>query len=298
MHLTLLGFLWAVHLPDGVLTTPWLIGGFAVAAILMLIGGWRVRDDEIPKIALLTAAFFVASLVHVPIPAGPRAHLLLNGLLGIVLGPRVALAIPIGLFLQATLFGHGGFSTLGVNACVMTLPALLAWGLFQALQRLPWIRHPFVRLAFVSLSVMMVLFTVVYSVALLATNPIGELASLNTQDADAIVFHPLSAGLILIASLAVGWWESRLENRPEFALGLLIGELAVLATILLNSLALLYGGEADWHTLALVTVVVHLPIAVIEGIILGFIVGFLARVKPDLLGWKLEKQPCQPGTGV
>jgi hypothetical protein len=31
--------------------------------------------------------------------------------------------------------------------------------------------------------------------------------------------------------------------------------------------------------------VAHLPIAVIEGIILGFTVGFLARVKPALLGW-------------
>ena len=48
-----------------------------------------------------------------------------------VLGWRAGLAIPVGLFLQAVLLGHGGISTLGVNACVMTLPALAAGGLFR-----------------------------------------------------------------------------------------------------------------------------------------------------------------------
>src|SRR5205085_10423419 len=121
--------LWAVHISDGVLTGPWCVGGFLVAALLAVLGAERIRDEEIPRVALLTAAFFVASLIHLPV--GPTsAHLLLNGLVGVVLGRRAGLAIPVGLFLQAALIGHGGFSTLGINACVMTLPALLAWWLF------------------------------------------------------------------------------------------------------------------------------------------------------------------------
>lgn len=132
--------LWAVHLSDGVLTWPWWAGGLAVAGLLALLAAWRIRDEEIPQIALLTAAFFVASLIHVRI--GPTsAHLLLNGLVGVVLGRRAALAIPVGLFLQAVLIGHGGLLTLGVNSCVMVLPALLAWQMFPVLLRVPFLKR-------------------------------------------------------------------------------------------------------------------------------------------------------------
>src|SRR5215470_1656697 len=91
--------LWAVHIPQNVLSEPWWLGGYAVAAVLAVVGAWGIREEEIPRVAVLTAAFFVATLIHVPVPAGPRAHLLLNGLLGVVLGPRAALAVPLGLFL-------------------------------------------------------------------------------------------------------------------------------------------------------------------------------------------------------
>ena len=86
------GLLWAVHISDGILSTPWTAAGFAVMALLMIPACFRVRDEEIPRIALLTAAFFVASLIHIRV--GPTScHLLLNGLLGVILGRRAALAI-------------------------------------------------------------------------------------------------------------------------------------------------------------------------------------------------------------
>ena len=132
--------LWAVHISDGILAWPWWSGGFALAAVLVLIGAWRIRDEEIPHIALLTAAFFVASLIHVRVPP-TSVHLLLNGLVGVVLGRRAALAIPVGLFLQAALVGHGGYSTLGINSCIMVLPALLAWQMFALLQCIPFLRR-------------------------------------------------------------------------------------------------------------------------------------------------------------
>jgi cobalt/nickel transport system permease protein len=139
--LAMLGLpLWAVHIDDGVLAWPWWSGGFAVTGILALFGAWRIRDEEIPQIAILTAAFFVASLIHVPVPP-TSVHLLLNGLVGVILGRRAALAIPLGLFLQAALLGHGGLFALGVNSCILLLPALLAWQTFALLQRVPLLRR-------------------------------------------------------------------------------------------------------------------------------------------------------------
>ena len=50
MTVASLGLIWAIHLPDGLLTVPWLAGGFVIAGVLALIGSWRVRDEEIPRI--------------------------------------------------------------------------------------------------------------------------------------------------------------------------------------------------------------------------------------------------------
>src|SRR5437899_8098412 len=132
--------LWAVHISDSILAWPWLGGGFALAVVLAVLGSWRIRDEEIARVALLTAAFFVASSIHVRVPS-TSVHLLLNGLVGVVLGRRAALAIPVGLFLQAALIGHGGFTTLGINSCVMVIPALLARQVFVVLERLGGLRR-------------------------------------------------------------------------------------------------------------------------------------------------------------
>jgi hypothetical protein len=69
-------------------------------------------------------------------------------------------------------------------------------------------------------------------------------------------------------------------------LGLLVGELSVLTAIVLHCGVLILGGENDWQVWALIDLIVHLPIAVLEGVILGSTVAFLARVKPEMLGWR------------
>ncbi len=127
--------LWAVHILDGVLTWPWVVGGFLGAAALCWWGMRRLREEEIARIAVLSSAFFVASLIHVPTLAPTSVHLLLNGLVGVLLGPRSAMAILLALFLQAVLVGHGGLTTLGVNTCIMALPALGSWAVFVSLRR-------------------------------------------------------------------------------------------------------------------------------------------------------------------
>src|SRR5437588_7923516 len=103
----------AVHIADGVLGGPWVVGGFAGAAVLAAPGLVRVREEEIPRLALMTAAFFVASSIHVPLPP-TSVHLLLNGLVGLVLGPRAGLAVFVGLLFQWAFLGHGGLSTVGI----------------------------------------------------------------------------------------------------------------------------------------------------------------------------------------
>ncbi|MBB4105949.1 cobalt transporter CbiM [Allorhizobium borbori] len=112
------------HIPDGILTLPVLVGGAAVAATGVGLALRRIDDRAIPRIAILSAVFFAASLVSIPV--GPSSvHLLLAGLMGIILGPGVFPAVLVALILQAVLFGFGGLTTLGVNTVNIALPGAL-----------------------------------------------------------------------------------------------------------------------------------------------------------------------------
>ena len=114
-----------MHISEGVLEPGVLVFGALAASGGIALGLRSMKPEDIPKVALLTSAFFVASLIHVPV--GPSsAHLILNGLLGVVLGWAAFPAIFIGLALQAVLFQFGGLTTLGINTLNMALPAVLA----------------------------------------------------------------------------------------------------------------------------------------------------------------------------
>lgn len=121
-----------MHISEGVLSAPVLAGG-AVLACLGVYWGLKHADRENTVLCgLLSAAFFVASLIHVPIGPG-SAHLVLNGLLGIFLGWMAFPAILLALVFQAILFQYGGITTLGVNTFTMAFSAVLAGYLFRGL---------------------------------------------------------------------------------------------------------------------------------------------------------------------
>ncbi|MCS7020429.1 MAG: CbiM family transporter [Gemmataceae bacterium] len=200
--------LWSVHLADGVLAAPWLLAGWLGAASLLAVALWKLREEEIPRIGLLSAAFFVSSSLHIRLPVVPTSvHLLLNGLVGVLLGRRAPAAIAVGLALQYLLLAHGGLTTLGLNTCIMSLPAL-----------------------------------------------------------------------------AAAWGEQSLRHRlPAPLRGALVGGGCVAGTAVLNFLALLWGGKEEWGMLASLVLLAHLPVAGVEAIILGVLLAYLERVKPELL---------------
>ena len=124
-----------MHIPDGILPVPVTAAGYAATAVITWYSVRKINQKEnhrqdIPKASLLTAAFFVASWIHIPVPP-TSVHLVLNGLLGAVLGYFAFPAILIGLFFQAVMFQHGGLTTLGVNAMIMGLPAIIAHYIFR-----------------------------------------------------------------------------------------------------------------------------------------------------------------------
>jgi cobalt/nickel transport system permease protein len=199
----------AVHLSDGAIAQGWLLAGFAGAAVMLLVALWRIREDDIPRISVLSAAFFVGSSIHIKLAVLPTSvHLILNGLVGVILGRRAPLAVSVGLLLQFLLLNHGGLTTLGLNACIIGLPALAAGWCYPLLRRLG--------------------------------------------------LGPFTRGLLLGASAAGG-------------------------AVVLNFLVLLFGGKEDWATLAQLVLLAHLPVVLVEGLMLGVMVRYLEQVKPEML---------------
>ena len=129
-----------MHIPDGFVPPYICLTGYGITGGLTWYCLRQIdRDSQIqaniPKASLLTAAFFVASLIHIPLPPS-SIHLVLNGVMGVVLGYYAFPAILIGLFFQAVMFQHGGLSTLGINAVILGFPALAAYNLFRLRNRL------------------------------------------------------------------------------------------------------------------------------------------------------------------
>ena len=129
-----------MHIPDGMLPVEVCVAGYAGTAALTWLCIKKVRSSGedpariVSRASVMAAAFFVVSWVHIPLPP-VSVHPILAGLMGILLGWISFPAILVGLFFQAAMFGHGGFTTLGVNALSMGGAALLAWALYRILRR-------------------------------------------------------------------------------------------------------------------------------------------------------------------
>lgn len=195
-----------MHISEGVLNAKILLTGGAVAIGALTYSLSKMENRRIPKVAVMSAAFFVASLVHVPV--GPaNFHLVLIGIVGILLGWSSFPAITIALFLQAVLFGFGGLTTLGVNICIMGIPAVITYAVFYKFN-----------------------------------------------------------------------WKNHVTSS---ILGFGCGALAVFIAATLLMFVLTTTGES-FVMIAKVVFWAHLPLAVIEGIITMFVVGFLRKVRPEI----------------
>ncbi len=197
-----------MHIVDGALTLPVLAAGGAIALGGTALGLKKMDLDEIPRVGLLSAAFFLASLIHVPV--GPSSvHLILNGLVGLVLGWTAFPALLVGLLLQAVFFGFGGLVVLGVNVANIAFPAVIVY--------------------------------------LLVNKPLSRANN----------------------------------NSMFFILGFLAGSLAVGLTTGLVAVSLAFSGE-EFVPAAKLVFYTHLPLMILEGVLVGAAAVLISKVKPDM----------------
>jgi cobalt/nickel transport system permease protein len=203
-----------MHISEGYLSGPVLISGAAFAVAGTALGLKRLDYDRIAQAGIMASAFFVASLVHVPI--GPaNAHLIMNGIIGLLLGWSAFPVILVALVLQGLFFQFGGITSLGVNTTIMAVPAVVVHYLFG-----PWVLR-----------------------------------------------------------------RSRLAAAAAFGCG--AGAVALSAVIMAAALVFT---DQGFFTVAATAMAVHLPVMVIEGLVTAICIGFLAKVKPELLQMDHKKE--------
>lgn len=196
-----------MHISEGVLSWQVLAAGGALTVVGTVIGLRKLDYDQIARVGLLSAAFFVATLIHVPV--GPaNVHLTLSSIVGLLIGWGAFPAVLVGLLLQAVFFQYGGITTLGVNTLVMAGPAVLCYYLFRALLQKngPW---------------------------------------------------------SMIASFSCGF------------LTVLLSALGVALALFLT--------EENFFEIASLAVAAHVPVSIVEGIVVVFTVSFLKKVYPAML---------------
>jgi len=164
--------------------------------------------EAVPRVAVLSSALFVASLIQAPV--GPASvHLVLIGLAGVVLGWAAFPAFLVALLLQCIFFGFGGIAVLGVNTANMAIPAVVCHYVFRL------------------------------------TRP-------------------------------------RRREAMGFVGGFIAGALGIVLGALLVSLTLMTTGRA-FTAAATVIFSAHLPVAAIEGVVTGWAVALLCKVRPEVL---------------
>lgn len=115
-----------MHISDGVLSLEVASGLGAVSLALCAYSLKKIKSEDISLVASMSALFFIASFIHIPL--GPtQIHLLLIGVIGLFLKEAVFISLAIALFLQALLLGYGGLSSLGANIIIMALPAYMVF---------------------------------------------------------------------------------------------------------------------------------------------------------------------------
>jgi len=197
-----------MHISEGILSAPVLVTGAGLTATAVGYSLKKMEHKEVPKVAILSSVFFVASLIHVPV--GPSSvHLILNGVIGVLLGWAAFPAILVALALQGVLFQFGGITTLGVNTFNVALPAIICFYLFNRGIK-------------------------------------GE------------------------------------NNFIALMRAFVCGFLAVLLSGTMVVAALVFTGD-PFIQVAKLVLIAHLPVMILEGVLTAFCIGFLRKVRPEIL---------------
>jgi cobalt/nickel transport system permease protein len=131
-----------VHIPDGLMDPTvagigWIEFVIVISAAILL-SSKRLKEKDLPRVAMFSAGIFVAQIINFPIGGGTTGHLIGGALFAIMVGPvQAMIGMSVVILIQALLFGDGGITALGLNAINMAVIAPLSgWGIYSLIKAL------------------------------------------------------------------------------------------------------------------------------------------------------------------
>lgn len=132
----------ALHIPDGFVSAPVAIVGWALTVAVIAIAVRRtnhtLNERAVPLMGVMAAFIFAAQMMNFPVAGGTSGHLLGGALAAMLLGPWAAVIVMTAVVgLQAVLFQDGGIAALGVNVLNMgVLTAFVGFAITRGLSPL------------------------------------------------------------------------------------------------------------------------------------------------------------------
>lgn len=130
-----------MHIPDGILSAPILVGFGAASGLSVLYSAKKAEAStqahRIPLLGVLGAFVFAAQMVNFPVGPGVSGHLLGGALLAASIGPWAAsITMTAILLVQALVFQDGGVLALAANVFNMAIFGVWAsWLPYQAIAK-------------------------------------------------------------------------------------------------------------------------------------------------------------------
>jgi len=120
-----------MHIPDGFVSVPVNAVTYGISAavcgLAVARGRKKLRDQQVPILALTAAFIFAAQMLNFPVAGGTSGHFLGAMLAAILLGPLNGLLVmTVVLAIQALVFADGGLTALGSNIFNMGIVAGIA----------------------------------------------------------------------------------------------------------------------------------------------------------------------------
>ena len=241
-----------IHIPDGVL--PWwlVVLGWLLAIAGVALATRQARLRQLHRRVPLVGAVAALMLVGMSSEIVPIAyHINLTVVAGILLGPWLSIvtALVVNAFLG--LIGHGGVTVIGLNTVVIAVEMVLGWLLFGLLRRLfgrqraSWAAGV-ATLGSLALSTALLVGIVAIGGPAAASRESGAL-----DPATLRFSNPFSGGVVTNVIVA----PEKAEPAPRLS----VARFAVVVSVL---------GSLGW---------------LIEALVTGTIIGFVARVRPSLI---------------
>jgi len=239
-----------IHLPDGVIPFVWWFGGYIAALLVAIFVLRQIDKDSVRRKIPIAAVMAAVMLITMSIPLGFLPfHLNLSALAGILMGPGLGFVIAFVVNIFMAMMGHGGVTVIGLNTLIIGAEAVLAFLIFSGLRN---------KLQQSFSSGISVALALVVSISLMLA-VVGLSGAIDITGGEAFIAHDHDHGHEYEEKHEE---EKHAEEKHEegFNLGFMtLTGWAAFLTVVTSGILL-------------------------ESVLTALIVGFLAKVRPDMLG--------------